>query len=372
MTGGSVSGASLNNSSAGFGDPGRGLGSGKGSLLPGVLTVLIVGLAVLTSASFASAISLGDSPAHALATASPEAQTSPTGVSTPVLPNTPTPTPAQARRAVDAWLNGGLLVAAPLLLLVMFISDLIRPGSFQRGGLRGVQPHPWYIWLFAGLVIYMSMSFGVGFAAQAPWLTGGAAAGSVRYTAVTQLCGFGAGILTSWIMTRLLAAGAGGAGLAWQWRDILVGLGAFVLIYPIVYATQVGAVWAYQYYQGTAPDPMAHQTLKQITSNANDPWAWGITLAAVLGAPIVEEVLYRGMLQSAVLKLTGGAWSAILLTSLIFAGVHYSVVPPHTLPVLFVLSVGLGAVLERTKKLGACIVVHAAFNTLNVALALSN
>lgn len=334
--------------------------------------MLIVGLTVLASASIATAISGPEFGTYIGVLASADPQTSPTGVSTPVLTNAPTPTPAQARRAVDVWLNGGLLVAAPLLLLVMFISDLIRPGSFQRGGLRGVQPHPWYIWLFAGLVIYMSMSFGVGFAAQSSWLTDGAAPGSMRYTAVTQMVGFGAGILTSWIMTRLLAAGAGGSGLAWQWRDIIVGLGAFVLIYPLVYAAQVGAVWGYQYYEGTTPDPMAHETLRQITSNAGDPWAWVITLAAVLGAPIVEEVLYRGMLQSAVLRVTGGAWSAILITSAIFASVHYSVVPPHVLPVLFVLSVGLGAVLERTKKLGACIVVHAAYNTLNVALALAS
>jgi len=275
----------------------------------------------------------------------------------------------QAKRAMDLWLSGGLLIAAPLIVLILFMTDTIRPGSFQRGGQRGVQPHPAYVWLFGGLIVYMSAAFGASLAASAPWLTGGSTVGSVRYSAVVALGHFGAGAIAGWIMCRLLNAGAGASGLKWQWRDVLVGLGAFVLIYPIVYAAQVGAVWSYQYLNGSAPDAIAHTTLKQITSNSGDPWTWLVTFGAILGAPIVEEILYRGLLQSAVLRLTGGAWSAILITSIVFTAVHYTVVPPHVLPVLFVLSLGLGVVLERTKRLGACIVVHAAYNTLNVALA---
>ncbi|MDX2118425.1 MAG: CPBP family intramembrane glutamic endopeptidase [Planctomycetota bacterium] len=291
--------------------------------------------------------------------------------SPPVLNNAPTPTVEQAKRALDLWLSGGLLVAAPLILVILFIADMIRPGSFQRGGLRGVQPHPAYVWLFAGLIVYMSAAFGASLVLSAPWLTAGSGQGTPRYSAIVAMGYFGTGAIAGWIMCRLLNAGAGTSGLKWEWRDILVGLGAFVLIYPIVYASQVGSVWAYQNLYHATPDPLAHETLKQITGNSSDPWTWVVAAGAILGAPIVEEILYRGMLQSAVLRVTGGAWSAIIITSVAFAAMHYSVVPPHVLPVLFVLSVGLGATLERTKRLGASIVVHVAYNALNIALAVT-
>jgi hypothetical protein len=101
-------------------------------------------------------------------------------------------------------------------------------------------------------------------------------------------------------------------------------------------------------------------------------------LGAAVGAPIVEEVLYRGFVQTAIVRATagvrGGAWLGVLVTSLGFALTHAggsANVPWHALVVLFGLSVGLGVAFERTGRLIAPIVVHAAFNAGNLALALS-
>ena len=57
-------------------------------------------------------------------------------------------------------------------------------------------------------------------------------------------------------------------------------------------------------------------------------------------------------------------WAAIVLTSLLFAAVH----PPFSIPIIFVLAVGLGYLYERTGNLWAPIFVHAAFNSISLIL----
>jgi len=57
-------------------------------------------------------------------------------------------------------------------------------------------------------------------------------------------------------------------------------------------------------------------------------------------------------------------WAAVLLASLLFAGVHaYWMFPP-----IFLLALALGYLYERTGSLWACIAVHALFNGSQTAL----
>jgi membrane protease YdiL (CAAX protease family) len=61
---------------------------------------------------------------------------------------------------------------------------------------------------------------------------------------------------------------------------------------------------------------------------------------------------------------TREAWIAIVLTSLAFAIVH----DLWTWPPIFVLSLGLGWVYERTRNLWVPTVIHALFNGLSTAI----
>jgi membrane protease YdiL (CAAX protease family) len=92
-------------------------------------------------------------------------------------------------------------------------------------------------------------------------------------------------------------------------------------------------------------------------------------ISAVVIAPIVEETVFRGLVQTALLQwgVVPNRWAVIVIASVLFTAIHLGL-EPVALPGLFVLSLGLGYVYERTGSIGSCIVVHAVFNAMNVAL----
>jgi membrane protease YdiL (CAAX protease family) len=95
-------------------------------------------------------------------------------------------------------------------------------------------------------------------------------------------------------------------------------------------------------------------------------------VSALVLAPLFEEVIYRGLVQSAMLTHFGPAarWPIILAAALLFAAIHAGAVAWHVLPGLMVLGVLLGWLYERTGSLLAPVLVHMGFNLLNVVLAL--
>jgi len=84
-------------------------------------------------------------------------------------------------------------------------------------------------------------------------------------------------------------------------------------------------------------------------------------LAALVMAPLVEEILFRGILYP-LLKHHGYPRLALWGTSLLFAAVHIHFA---TFIPLFVFGVILVWIYERTDTLLAPILTHASFNTIN-------
>jgi membrane protease YdiL (CAAX protease family) len=80
-------------------------------------------------------------------------------------------------------------------------------------------------------------------------------------------------------------------------------------------------------------------------------------------APVSEELIFRGILQSLVGAYTERPWLAIGTTALVFAMVHGN--PTHW-PALFVLSLGLGYSYEKSNSLWRPIFMHALFNGVTV------
>jgi uncharacterized protein len=87
------------------------------------------------------------------------------------------------------------------------------------------------------------------------------------------------------------------------------------------------------------------------------------TVGAII-APIVEEMLFRGLLYQW-LRTHTGALAAILLSGAIFSAVH--VYPVVLLP-LFVVGVVLAAVFEWTQSLWITIVLHFFQNAMAISL----
>ena len=100
---------------------------------------------------------------------------------------------------------------------------------------------------------------------------------------------------------------------------------------------------------------------------AGAEWKVLVVLSAVILTPVVEEILFRGLLQSLLRNYFRGAWPAVLLASVFFAAMHGST---HWFPALFVLGVVLGYNYERTGRLLAPILIHALFNGVTIVNAL--
>jgi membrane protease YdiL (CAAX protease family) len=86
---------------------------------------------------------------------------------------------------------------------------------------------------------------------------------------------------------------------------------------------------------------------------------------AVLVAPLVEELFFRGLIQRTI-ERSGGAAVAIVVTSCLFALVHCA---PGLLPQHFAAGLVLGYVVRATGSLWSGVLLHALYNGTAVAIA---
>lgn len=89
----------------------------------------------------------------------------------------------------------------------------------------------------------------------------------------------------------------------------------------------------------------------------------------VIFAPLIEELLFRGFLQSYIRQHVG-SFRAIIITSVVFALYHYApeqgVTNITIVGSIFVVSCFFGFIYEKRRSLKASIFMHAFFNGLNV------
>lgn len=273
------------------------------------------------------------------------------------------------------WLGVVMIVASPFVLVLLWVRDVVRPGSFVRAGLREIGAHPAWAWFLAAFLTFAAQALGGSFGLSI-WAGGGSVTTistlPLRTQALVNLSGYVPAIAAGLLLLGLLRFRSGvRSGLAFSWRDLPLGLACFALTYPVVAATAWIASVVYTQVTGNTPESMAHSGLQTMIENSSDPWSWALMACAVVGAPIVEEFTFRVFLQSAALRITRSPWAAIVVTSAAFTSIHWSVMPSYGLATIFVLALGMGIAYERTKRLGVPIVMHVAFNALNVALALA-
>lgn len=266
------------------------------------------------------------------------------------------------------WLQIGLGAA---IVVVLWFGNVIKPASLGKGA-EGGADRPWWAFLFAAVVIYLAMGLGAEAAssqvnANASWL-GGVSKGGIKATAVVMLGQGLAGLLAGFAM---LALASGGLKRP-TGKDLLTGVLAIIIALPVVNATGLIALEIYRLFKQASPPTIGHNTLQTISESKNDPWAWVQAGCAILLTPIVEELIYRYFLQTAIVRAVQRVWLGVLITAGLFAAAHIGAVPTETLstvlPVLFVLGLALGIAMQRTGKLCVPIVMHAAFNAVNVAL----
>jgi membrane protease YdiL (CAAX protease family) len=97
--------------------------------------------------------------------------------------------------------------------------------------------------------------------------------------------------------------------------------------------------------------------------------ALATAFAATFTAPLVEEIVFRGLLYSALRRLLGSAW-AVAVVLLLFAAIHVPQYWPSfgVIATILLLSSVLTLIRARTGKLLPCFIVHLIFNSIQALL----
>jgi membrane protease YdiL (CAAX protease family) len=247
--------------------------------------------------------------------------------------------------------------------------DVVRPGSFPPKKQRDVAGVSAAVWLLGAMLVYLAQFEGALLTSRLPASVMGEAE-SLRRDSLVSLGGYGTALCAGVALLILLRRrSTERSGLAFRWSDVGRGAAAILMLAPIYMCVAMASSWAAGLVDGAPPESVSHDTLKEILKNRGSAWAWVMGACAIVGAPVVEEIIYRGLLQSWLLRTLERTWPAIIGTSTLFAAMHYKTVPLHAMPGLFVLSVGMGLAYERTRGIGAPIAMHVLFNMGNVALA---
>jgi membrane protease YdiL (CAAX protease family) len=157
-------------------------------------------------------------------------------------------------------------------------------------------------------------------------------------------------------------------GLRAEPVDLAVGLGAGVfaqlLLIPLI-ALILSPLLG---------DPDVSTPVEDLLDTANGPGKVGLFLFVAVGAPIVEELFFRGLLLRSLLRRTAPVW-AVVISGLLFGLAHPQDLPLEALVLVMVSLAALGMLLGflavRFGRLGPAIVAHSVFNAWTLIVLLN-
>ncbi|HUQ39427.1 MAG TPA: CPBP family intramembrane glutamic endopeptidase [Acidimicrobiales bacterium] len=115
-------------------------------------------------------------------------------------------------------------------------------------------------------------------------------------------------------------------------------------------------------------DEQLSRPARELSGEAGSDAAFALlTVLVVVGAPLVEELFFRGLLQRA-LGRRFPAPVAVAGSAVAFGAVHYQ---PLQFPALVALGLVLGTLAHRAGRLGPAIAAHATFNAITMAYLVS-
>jgi membrane protease YdiL (CAAX protease family) len=161
----------------------------------------------------------------------------------------------------------------------------------------------------SGLIVWLAAGATVGIVSGlAPSGGGLLNSQTMQNQTIAYASGYGAGLTVGILLTYLLHASAPACGLAVSFKSFLQGMLAMVVAWPVVACVGAAAVGAHLLAGGARPEPLAHATLQLLVHNPQRPLGARARCSSPLSpAPIQEEIIYRGMLQSAILSATQAA-----------------------------------------------------------------
>ncbi len=160
-----------------------------------------------------------------------------------------------------------------------------------------------------------------------------------------------------WVRRRKGISFADDFGFRFQWPDASLGFGLFL---GALIAAGMVAVLTTQIF-GESPTASAVELARESGDGGLSIWLY---LFAIMGAtfvPVVEELVYRGLLWSALEKRGMRPWTILVVTSAVFAIIHLE---PVRAAVLFVVGMAIGIGRLVTGRVGASIATHVFINTM--------
>jgi len=151
-------------------------------------------------------------------------------------------------------------------------------------------------------------------------------------------------------------------------RDLKLAALYLLAVWPVVFAMIIVTTEVGKLLFGKQFAIPPHPGLDIIMESGALPLRVLIVVLAVVVAPLVEEMLFRGLVQTTFRSYTNRPWLAIIFTSLLFATFHTN--GTHW-PALFVLGMGLGYAYEKSGSLFRPIFMHALFNGITIAAAIA-
>ena len=168
-----------------------------------------------------------------------------------------------------------------------------------------------------------------------------------------------------WVLSERYGTGDRRAdyGVGTRWVD-LVGV-------PLGVATQLAAVpLLYWPLRSVWPETFSEDELTEYAEDLVDRASGAgvvllLVVMVVLVAPLVEELVYRGLVQRS-LATTVPPAAAVVLGGAFFALIHFR---PVEYPGLFLVGIVLGSCVAATGRLGMAVVAHVAFNATGLLVA---
>jgi membrane protease YdiL (CAAX protease family) len=171
-------------------------------------------------------------------------------------------------------------------------------------------------------------------------------------------------LVAMWMASQRAGSGSMVAdyGLWFRWIDVLgiaIGVLCSLVLIRIVYLP-LEALWP-----TTFSEDRLNENARELVDRAGSS-TWVVLLVVVVGAPVMEELFYRGLLQrSLASRFNEGL--VVVGVALLFATVHFR---PIEIPGLFVIGLVFGVAALRTGRLGMAIMIHAGFNATGILQAL--
>lgn len=147
-----------------------------------------------------------------------------------------------------------------------------------------------------------------------------------------------------------------------RWVDLAglpLGVACQLLLVPAIY-WPLQQMWS----EAFSSDEI-EQRAQDLWDKANGGWIIVLIIVVALGAPLIEELVYRGLILQA-LQSRLNDWLALLISAAWFALIHLQ---PVELPGLFAFALVLGICFQRTGRLGMAIFAHIGFNAAGLLLA---